>query len=92
MHFVCILASTVQWADIVVILVVSGLREIKMHTISAVLWVPVEGRWPMELSTAMLLLHVVYVQGARGMSLASLATYWHNEQEGCFLASSYWGL
>ena len=46
----------------------------------------------MEVSTAMLLLHVVCVQSEHGMSLASLATYWHNEQEGCFLASSYWGL
>lgn len=61
-----------------------------MHTTSAELWVPVEGRWPM--ADGAVHRHAVYVQNALGVSLASLATCWHQEQEGWLSSSSHWGL
>lgn len=36
--------------------------------------------------------HAVYVQSALGVSLASLAMCWHQEQEGWLSSSSHWGL
>ena len=48
MHFVCILASTVQWEDIVVILVVPGLREESKCTQSLLYFefqLRADGRW-----------------------------------------------
>ena len=49
-----------------------------MRTISAELWVPVEGRWPM--ADGAVHRHAVYVQRALGVSLASLATCWHQNK------------